>query len=180
LYDDGREAGALSLRAQLGAEPDGEGLLRDSSRGRFEVHSAGTEATAVRPLAIAAMRELGIDISRQKSKTLDRYVNDRFEYVITVCDEATKSCPIFPNAEHRLQWSMPDPSKATGTEVEQLAVPSSPRSDPQKDRGRASELGCGRAVCVRPLQVPAHLGNVHGHKPRVGSDRCLLPNRPQR
>jgi len=99
-----------------------EGLLRDRSRGQFEVHSAGTEATAVRPLAITAMRELGIDISQQKSKTLDRYVNDRFDYVITVCDEANESCPIFPNAEHRLHWSMPDPSKATGTEAEQLAV----------------------------------------------------------
>ncbi|HEX6062222.1 MAG TPA: arsenate reductase ArsC, partial [Candidatus Limnocylindria bacterium] len=89
---------------------------------RFEAHSAGTEATRVRPLAIRAMAELGIDISKQRSKTLDRYVDQQFDYVITVCDDANESCPIFPNAVHRIHWSLPDPSKATGTEEQQLAV----------------------------------------------------------
>jgi arsenate reductase len=99
-----------------------EGLLRDAAGDRFEAHSAGTEATAVRPLAIKAMNELGIDISAQTTKTLDPYVDQRFDYVITVCDDANESCPIFPNARHRVHWSLPDPSKATGTEDQQLAV----------------------------------------------------------
>ena len=99
-----------------------EGLLRSLGGERFEVHSAGTEATAVRPLAIEAMREIGIDISRQSSKTLDRFVDERFDHVITVCDDANESCPVFPNATHRLHWSLPDPSKAVGTVDEQLAI----------------------------------------------------------
>jgi len=106
-----------SARSQMA-----EGLLRHLGGERFEAHSAGTEATAVRPLAIEAMSELGIDISTQTSKTLDRYVNDRFAYVITVCDDAKETCPYFPNAERRLHWSLADPSKATGSEAEQLAV----------------------------------------------------------
>ena len=61
-------------------------------------------------------------ISTQQSKTLDPYVDQRFDYVITVCDDANESCPIFPNATRRVHWSLPDPSKATGTEEQQLAV----------------------------------------------------------
>ena len=106
-----------SARSQMA-----EGLLRHLGGDRFEVHSAGTEATTVRPLAIRAMHELGIDISQQRSKTLDPYVDQRFDHVITVCDDANESCPVFPNATHRSHWSLPDPSKATGTEAEQLAV----------------------------------------------------------
>lgn len=106
-----------SARSQMA-----EALLRHFSRGRFEVYSAGTEATAVRPLAIRAMGEFAIDISTQESKTLDRFVDERFDYVITVCDQANESCPVFPNAAHRLHWSIPDPSTATGTDAEQLAV----------------------------------------------------------
>jgi arsenate reductase len=98
-----------------------EGLLRHLGGDRFEAHSAGTEATKVRPLAIVAMNELGIDISKQLSKTLDPYVDQRFDYVITVCDDANEACPYFPNAAHRVHWSLPDPSKATGSEAEQLA-----------------------------------------------------------
>lgn len=106
-----------SARSQMA-----EALLRHFSRGRFEVYSAGTEATAVRPLAIRAMGEFAIDISTQESKTLDRFVDERFDYVITVCDQANESCPVFPNAAHRLHWSIPDPSTATGSDAEQLAV----------------------------------------------------------
>ena len=106
-----------SARSQMA-----EGLLRNAAGDRFEAHSAGTEATRVRPLAIRAMDELGIDISKQTSKTLDPYVDQKFDYVITVCDDANESCPIFPNAVHRIHWSLPDPSKATGTEEQQLAV----------------------------------------------------------
>ena len=106
-----------SARSQMA-----EGLLRHFSRGTIDAFSAGTEATAVRPLAIRAMSELGIDISKHESKTLDRYVNDAFEYVITVCDDANETCPFFPNAKQRLHWSLPDPSKAAGSEEDQLAV----------------------------------------------------------
>ena len=106
-----------------------EGLLRHLGGERFEAHSAGTEATAVRPLAIAAMAELGVDISAQTSKTLERYVNDRFAYVVTVCDDANEACPYFPNAERRIHWSLPDPSKATGTDAERLAAYRAVRDD---------------------------------------------------
>jgi len=99
-----------------------EGLLRHFAGDRFEVFSAGTEATRVRPLAIQVMAELGIDISGQHSKTLDRYVNEPFAEVITVCDTAAEVCPVFPGAVHRRHWSFADPSKATGSEAEQLAV----------------------------------------------------------
>ena len=103
-----------SARSQMA-----EGLLRHLSGGPFAAFSAGTEATAVRPLAIEVMRELGIDISQQESKTLDRYIDAHFDYVITVCDDANESCPIFLNARSRLHWSLPDPSKAVGTREQQ-------------------------------------------------------------
>ena len=106
-----------SARSQMA-----EGLLRHIGGERFEVHSAGTEATEVRPLAILAMSEVGIDISGQHSKTLDTYLGQQFDYVITVCDSANESCPIFPSGPHRIHWSFPDPSAATGSEDERLAV----------------------------------------------------------
>ena len=99
-----------------------EGLLRHVSGGRVDAFSAGTEATRVRPLAIKAMAELGIDISGHESKTLDRYRTEPFDAVITVCDDANEACPIFPGVTRRLHWSFPDPSKATGSEDDQLAV----------------------------------------------------------
>jgi arsenate reductase (thioredoxin) len=83
----------------------------------------------VRPLAIKAMAELGVDISQQQSKTIDRYLGDPFDAVITVCDQAAEACPVFPGAERRLHWSFPDPSKATGTEEQQLAVCRQVRDD---------------------------------------------------
>jgi arsenate reductase (thioredoxin) len=106
-----------SARSQMA-----EGMLRDLAGDRFEIYSAGTEATSVRPLAIRAMAEIGIDIASQQSKTLDRYLNQPFDYVITVCDEANEACPFFPGAKNRLHWSFEDPSQATGSEEERLAV----------------------------------------------------------
>ena len=106
-----------------------EGLLRHLGGDRFDAHSAGTEATKVRPLAIKVMSELGIDISGQASKTLDRYVAEQFDSVITVCDDANETCPYFPNAVHRVHWSLPDPSKATGTGADQLGVYRSVRDE---------------------------------------------------
>ena len=106
-----------SARSQMA-----EGLLQRLGGDRFEAFSAGTEATHVRPLAIKAMAELGIDISEQQSKTLDRYLNDPFDEIITVCDTAAEACPVFPGARRGRHWSFEDPSKATGSEAEQLAV----------------------------------------------------------
>jgi arsenate reductase len=104
-----------SARSQMA-----EGLLRHLAGDRFEVESAGTEETLVRPLAIEAMRERGIDIRSQSSKTLERFLDQQFDYVITVCDRANESCPVFHRAATRLHWSFPDPTAATGTHEEQL------------------------------------------------------------
>jgi arsenate reductase (thioredoxin) len=106
-----------SARSQMA-----EGLLRHLARERVEVHNAGTEAASVRPEAIAAMTQIGADISGQKSKTLERYLGEPFEYVITVCDAASEACPVFPGAKNRLHWSFEDPSQATGTEEERLKI----------------------------------------------------------
>ena len=106
-----------SARSQMA-----EGLLRDMAGERFEVHSAGTEATHVRPLAIRAMEEIGVDISGQESKTLDRYLRESFDYVITVCDDANEACPFFPGAQRRLHWSFEDPAAAEGPEEQRLGV----------------------------------------------------------
>ncbi len=106
-----------SARSQMA-----EGLLRHLAGDRYEVHSAGTEATHVRPLAIRAMDEVGVDISGQESKTLECYVEEPFDHVVTVCDEANESCPFFPGAASRLHWSFEDPSRAEGSEEERLAV----------------------------------------------------------
>ena|SRR5579883_394852 len=106
-----------SARSQMA-----EGLLRHLGGEQYDVHSAGTEQTRVRPEAIAVMQERGIDISGQTSKTLDQFLNQPFDYVITVCDQANEACPIFPGARHRLHWSFPDPSAAPGDEQARLAV----------------------------------------------------------
>ena len=106
-----------SARSQMA-----EGLLRHLAADRFEAHSAGTEATGLRPLAVRAMGEVGIDISQQESKTLARYLEEPFDYVITVCDQANEVCPFFPGAKNRLHWSFEDPSQAKGSEDERLAV----------------------------------------------------------
>jgi arsenate reductase (thioredoxin) len=126
-----------SARSQMA-----EGLLRDLAGDRFEVMSAGTEATRVRPLAIRAMEEVGIDISGQESKTLDRYLEEPFDRVITVCDDANESCPFFPGAKARLHWSFEDPSKAEGSEEERLSVFRSVR-DRIKDRVQAELVNGG-------------------------------------
>ena len=106
-----------SARSQMA-----EGLLRHLAGNCYEVYSAGTEATSVRPEAIAAIAELGIDISGQESETLDRYLGEPFDYVVTVCDDANEACPVFPGAKNRLHWSFRDPSRATGSDAERLEV----------------------------------------------------------
>jgi arsenate reductase (thioredoxin) len=106
-----------SARSQMA-----EGLLRARAGDRFEAFSAGNEATEVRPLAIAAMAEIGIDISGQHSKTTAALGGQRFDYVITVCDDAKEACPYYANAAHQIHWAFDDPAAATGTDDERLAV----------------------------------------------------------
>lgn len=106
-----------SARSQMA-----EGFLRELGAGRFHVASAGTEARGLNPLAVQAMAEQGIDISLQESKTLDRYLNESFDFVITVCDDANESCPYFHNAKESLHWSFPDPSAVHGDDVTRFAA----------------------------------------------------------
>lgn len=93
-----------------------EALLRHIGGERFEVLSAGTEVTRVHPLAVAAMADVGLDISDARSKHLNEYVGDDFDYVITVCDAANESCPIFPGDPQRIHWSFSDPSAVEGSD----------------------------------------------------------------
>jgi arsenate reductase len=99
-----------------------EGFLRALAGERFEVASAGTEATRVHPLAIRAMGEVGIDLSGHASKTVDGLLDQPWDYVITVCDHANERCPVFPGRTTRIHWSFEDPSPAAGTEAERLEV----------------------------------------------------------
>jgi arsenate reductase len=98
-----------------------EGLLRAWAGDRFDAHSAGNQATEVRPLAIKAMAELGIDISKQRSKNVTEYVGQQFDFAIAVCDDAKEACPYFPAAAAHLNWPFDDPSAATGPEEVQMA-----------------------------------------------------------
>jgi arsenate reductase len=99
-----------------------EGLLRHDGGASFEVASAGTKPSYVRPEAIAAMREIGIDISGHRSKPVDEFGGQAFDYVITVCDNASESCPIFPAATQRIHWSLDDPAAVQGSEEDRLAA----------------------------------------------------------
>lgn len=126
-----------SARSQMA-----EGLLRHMAGDRFEAMSAGTEATHVRALAVQAMEEIGVDISGQESKTPTRYLQEPFDYVITVCDDANEVCPFFPGAGNRLHWSFEDPSRAEGSEEERLAVFRSVR-DRIRDRVQAELIDGG-------------------------------------
>jgi arsenate reductase len=99
-----------------------EGFLRHLAGDRFEVASAGTEARGVNLLAVRAMAEAGIEIAGQSSKTLDRFLDDAWDYVVTVCDSANEACPVFPRAGTRVHWSFDDPSAACGSDEERLTV----------------------------------------------------------
>ena len=88
-----------------------EGLLRHLASDRFDVYSAGTQPKGLHPQTIIAMREVGIDVSQQSSKDVSQYLNQKFDYVITVCDRAKQQCPIFPGAEP-IHWGFDDPADA--------------------------------------------------------------------
>lgn len=104
-----------SARSQMA-----EGLLRHDAGDRFEVFSAGVNPSKVRPEAIAVMRELGIDLSGHRSKHVDEFVGQRFDYVLTVCDNARESCPIFPGATKMIHRSFMDPAEYNDLETERL------------------------------------------------------------
>ena len=106
-----------SARSQMA-----EGLLRHDGGGRFEVFSAGMSPSRVRPEAVEAMREVGIDISGQRSKSAEEFAGQAFDYVITVCDNAREQCPFFPAGTRRIHWSFDDPASAEGDGAARLAI----------------------------------------------------------
>jgi len=106
-----------SARSQMA-----EAYLRHLGGDAFEADSAGTEPGALHPLTVEVMAEEGIDVSGQRAKVVDDFVQQPFDYVITVCDDAREACPFFPGAARRLHWSLPDPSAASGSREERLSA----------------------------------------------------------
>ena len=106
-----------SARSQMA-----EGLLRHDAGDRFEVFSAGVKPTTVRPEAIAVMQEVGIDLSAQRSKHVDEFAGQSFDYVLTVCDHARETCPIFPAKTVTIHHSFLDPADSGGSEKERVAL----------------------------------------------------------
>lgn len=106
-----------SARSQMA-----EGLLRHNGGKAFAVESAGLEPSFVRPEAMEVMREIGIDITNHRSKSLDEFIDQLFDYVITVCDNANEHCPIFPGAAARIHWSIEDPAGVSGDKATMLAA----------------------------------------------------------
>ncbi|MBS1258306.1 MAG: Arsenate reductase [Candidatus Scalindua arabica] len=106
-----------SCRSQMA-----EGLLKHFGNGEFEVYSAGLRPSYVHPLAIKAVAELVIDITKQYSKTVNEFIGQDFSYVITVCDGAKEFCPVFPGKYKALHWSIEDPASISGTEEEMMKV----------------------------------------------------------
>ncbi len=106
-----------SARSQMA-----EGLLREMAGDRFDVVSAGVAPSHVRPEAIEVMREIGIDISAHRSKSVDNFTGQQFDYVITVCDNANQQCPMFPGKTQRIHWAIADPAAVDGSESQGLAA----------------------------------------------------------
>ena len=106
-----------SARSQMA-----EGLLRHLADNAYEVHSAGTSPIGVNPLAVEAMREIGVDISSHRSKSVSEFNGQHFDTVITVCDNAAERCPVFPGAPRRIHWSIRDPGAIAGSHKEMLGT----------------------------------------------------------
>ncbi len=102
-----------SARSQMA-----EGLLRELGKGKFEVESAGVAPSSVRPEAVEAIGEIGIDISSHRSKSVDEFVGQQFDYIITVCDNAKETCPVFPGQATRIHQSFEDPPPETTNDYE--------------------------------------------------------------
>jgi len=105
-----------SARSQMA-----EGILRSIAADKLDVVSAGVAPSHVRPEAIEAMKDIGIDISSHRSKSVDEFLDEPFDYVITVCDNAKESCPVFPEDAERIHWSFDDPAAYEGTAAEKLS-----------------------------------------------------------
>lgn len=99
-----------------------EALVRSKGGAAFDVHSAGTDPRGINPLTRRVLAEVGIDASWARSKSVTEYLGQRFDYVITVCDEARQVCPVFPGVHESLHWGYEDPAEAAGSEDERLAV----------------------------------------------------------
>jgi arsenate reductase (thioredoxin) len=134
-----------SARSQMA-----EGILREQGRGRFAVESAGTHPTALNSLAVEAMREIGIDISSQHSKSVEEFAGQAFDYVITVCDRANEECPFFPEKTRRIHWGFDDPAAAEGSPEERLAVFRTVRD---KIRQRLAEFALAPLLAIGADQV---------------------------
>ncbi len=131
-----------SARSQLA-----EGLLRALAGDRVQVFSAGSEPSFVHPLALRVLRERGIDASQHRSKSVNEFANDTFDYVITLCAEEV--CPIFLGARHKLHWALPDPAAVQGDETTQLAA----------FRQTADELGKRLRQFLQETNLDAHSGH---------------------
>jgi len=100
-----------------------EGLLRYVAGDRFEVYSAGSEpADNINPLAVLVMNEIGIDITKQYPKHIEELSSQKFDYIITLCNNARNACPFFPGTAQKIRWNLEDPAKAIGTEKERLII----------------------------------------------------------
>jgi arsenate reductase len=100
-----------------------EGILRHDGGGEFEVESAGVKPSSVRPEAIEAMREIGIDIARHRSKSVDEFTGQEFDYAITVCDNAKETCPVFPGKAERIHQNFEDPPPpGVGSDEERMSI----------------------------------------------------------
>jgi arsenate reductase len=99
-----------------------EALLRRHGGAAFEVYSAGTEPKGINPLTLRVLADAGIDGSFARSKSVTEFLGEHFDYVITVCDQARQSCPVFPGVHETLHWGYEDPAEAEGSEEERLAV----------------------------------------------------------
>lgn len=99
-----------------------EGFLRHLAAEKFEVFSSGLNPTQLNPLAVKVMAEVGVDISNHSSKSVMEFIGQRFDYVITVCDNAKQTCPAFPGNYEKIHWQLDDPAAASGSEAARLAV----------------------------------------------------------
>jgi arsenate reductase len=99
-----------------------EALVNHDLAGEYEAFSAGTEPSSVNPLAIAVMKELGIDISKKRSKGLEEFAGQEFDYVITLCSQADVACPVFFGGTKKIHMGFPDPTATAGSDEENLAT----------------------------------------------------------
>jgi len=148
-----------SCRSQMA-----EGFLRHMAGDKFEAFSAGVAPIQVNPLSIKAMEEIGVDISRQKSKPVIEFRGQSFDYVITVCDKARQACPVFPGRQERIHWDLPDPAEAKGGEKQKFEafrkVRNQIREKVEKFIRREAEdktasINCPQCGHIQPIEIPA-------------------------